>query len=441
DIDEYNGEIAKNQTTTHISVDVDSNTFNSVKLNEPIVNIRNGTGSSVCYKSKFRETSEFISIKATMTPGISATSYIEIETLQELLTSRKDDIDDLLKSQSVYAIGIDFKYGSLRPCISCWVAKPLDISILELLEAMFDNKYEAIYQISIPDKSEINQILSEPSSICDQIAEESVYTNNIVITSDAIVNALDPKFFQKFAIAARLHAKFSSPKLEYEIDVYLCNTGTMLSAQLPLFKKRGFGYFLDSVDVCVSPIPCTPNVMNSMFTSMDTPYPQQFNRTVEISNDRETSIEGEIVTSEEWVVNYSGCHTTGNSWSHRYSANSLDKNGIHRTSYVPERHSAKWRTKKNMSGFRITITQVLRYKIVHFLKVFKPKPELIPCPVIAHNLEITFNDFEDFNAKFAKLAKANDGYYDNDDDIKIENTHIQDLDGKTKINRSFVPRD
>ncbi|CAG8684321.1 8261_t:CDS:2 [Funneliformis mosseae] len=206
---------------------------------------------------------------------------------------------------------------------------------MELLEAMFNNKYEAIYQIVIPDKSEINQSLSESSSICNQIAEESVY----IITSDAIVNALDPKFFQKFAIAARLQAKFSYPELEYEIDVYLCNTGTMLSTQLPLFKKRSFGYFLDSVKVCVSPIPCTPNVKNSMFISMDTPYPQQFNRTVEISNGRETNIEGKIggdfgkvpkisakggvknisntkVTSEEWIVNYSGCHTTRNSWSH-----------------------------------------------------------------------------------------------------------------------------
>ncbi|CAG8684314.1 8260_t:CDS:1, partial [Funneliformis mosseae] len=111
--------IAKNQTTTQISVDVDCNPFNSIQFNEPIVNIRSDNESSVCYNSKLRETSEFISTKATMSPGISATSYIEIEKLQELLISRKDDIDDLLKSQSVYAIGIDFQNDSLRPCISC----------------------------------------------------------------------------------------------------------------------------------------------------------------------------------------------------------------------------------------------------------------------------------------------------------------------------------
>ncbi|CAI2172547.1 14807_t:CDS:2 [Funneliformis geosporum] len=469
------GEINKNQTATHISID--SNPFNYIQFNEPTVTIRSGNKSRMCYDYIFKETSEFISTKATISPGISSTSYIEIEKLQELLISRKEDIDDLLKSQSVYAIGIDFQNDSIRPCISCWVAKSLDISILECLEAMFNNQFEAIYQISIVDKSEINQSLNE--TLSDHIAiecsdsnsadfyilnDEVNSTNNISITSDAIVNALDPKYFQKFTIAARLQAKFSPPKLEYEIDVYLCNTGTMLSALLPLFKKRGFGYFLDSVEVCVSPIPCTPNDMNSLFISIDTPYPQQLNRTVEISNGRETNIEGEIggefgsipkisakggiknisntkFKSDEWEVNYSGCHTTGNSWSHRYSTNNLDKNGIRRTSYVPDRHSAKWLTKKSMNGFRITITQVLRYKIIHFLKFFPQKPELIPCPVIAHSLEITFNNFENFNAKFAKLANSNQGFYYNDDNINIANPHIQDLDGEIKINRSFVPRD
>ncbi|CAG8737680.1 12122_t:CDS:2, partial [Funneliformis caledonium] len=65
---------------------VDSNSFNSIQLNEPSVNIRCDNGSSVGYNSKFREYFN----KITMSPGISATSYIEIVKLQELLISRKD---------------------------------------------------------------------------------------------------------------------------------------------------------------------------------------------------------------------------------------------------------------------------------------------------------------------------------------------------------------
>ncbi|CAG8685059.1 4589_t:CDS:2, partial [Funneliformis mosseae] len=363
--------LAKNQITNYISID--SNPFNSIQLNEPTVVIRN----------------------ATISPGISATSYLQIEKLQELLISRKNDIDDLLKLQPVYAIGIDFHNDSISPCISCWVAKPLDNSILECLEAMFENQFEAIYQISIPDK-----------------------------TSDAIVITADQKNYQKFTIATDLRAKFSPLDLEYEINVYQCTTGKMLSKDLPFFQRRGHGYFLDSVEVCVSPIPYILNTTNNLFMKLGTSYPQQLNRTVEISNCRERSFEGKIggpnisakcgiksftdtkYTSNEWTLNYCSDHTTGDIWSYRYADN-LENERNCRTSYYPGYHSAKWETKETMKGFCITITQVVRYRISIWDKVIPQKPEFITCPVIAHNLKISFNNFKDFNTNFAKIARFN----------------------------------
>ncbi|CAI2164863.1 14659_t:CDS:2 [Funneliformis geosporum] len=433
-----------------------NNLFNSIHLNEPTVNIRCGNGLNVNCNSNLSDNSEFISTKASFSPGISATSYIEIEKLQKLLLSRKDYIDHLLSSQPVYAIGIDFHHESIKPCISCWVVKPLDIYVLECLEAMFENQFEAIYQISIPDKSDFIQNSSESSSY-DHITGEFNSSNS---TRNSPSND-EEKIFQKFTIVARLQADFSPPNLEYEIDLYSCKTGKMLSYNLPFYKRRGRGYFLDSVEVCVSPIPCIPNDKNDLFTSLNTAYPQQLNRTIEISNGRETGFEGQIsgefgavprvsgqakvglknatntkFTSDEWELNYSGCHTTGDSWSYRYVANNLDNDGNRRTSYVPGCHSAKWQTKKNMRGFRINITQVIRYKIYTLLQ----KPEFITCPVIAHNLEIAFNNFEDFNAKFAKLAKSNRGTYYNDDNINLGVTDIQNLFGKIKIERSFITK-
>ncbi|CAG8666782.1 9437_t:CDS:2 [Funneliformis mosseae] len=488
-LEELEGEFIKDQDINHISDD--SNPFNSIQLNEPTIKVWNDNGLNFCCNSNFRDDSEFISIKSTISPGISATSYIEIEKLQKLLISRKDDINDLLKSQPVYAIGIDFHNDSISPCISCWVSKPLDISILECLEAMFENQFEAIYQISIPDKID-NQNLSELSSSSDHITKEfgdnnstrhslpnnienlkkeqesvkdedkDISSNNngsdndyksgndsnngnrggdgngskdndsgnnencITISSAAIVNTVDPEIFQKFTFSAHLHAKFSPPNLEYEIDLYSCKTGKMLSYNLPFYKRRGHGYFLDSVEVGISPISCIPNDKNNLFISLNAPYPQQLNRSVEISNGRETNFEGQIgaapnisakggiksvtntkFTSDEWELNYSGCHTTGDAWSYRYVSNNLDKDGKRRTSYVPGRHSAKWQTKKNMSGFRINITQIIRYK--------------------------------NFNANFAKLARSNRGIYDIDNNINIGIPDIQNLDKKIIIKRSFVP--
>ncbi|RGB35370.1 hypothetical protein C1646_785439 [Rhizophagus diaphanus] len=93
---------------------------------------------------------KFITVKATIFPGISDTSYSEAEKLQKLLISRKDDIDHILGLQPVYAIGIDFQKNSTRPCIACWVAKPLDITVLECLETIFEDQFEVIYKIVAP---------------------------------------------------------------------------------------------------------------------------------------------------------------------------------------------------------------------------------------------------------------------------------------------------
>jgi hypothetical protein len=70
--------------------------------------------------------------------------------LQKLLISRKDDIDHILELQPVYIIGIDFQKNSARPCIACWVAKSLDITVLECLETIFENQFEVIYKIVTP---------------------------------------------------------------------------------------------------------------------------------------------------------------------------------------------------------------------------------------------------------------------------------------------------
>jgi TPR repeat protein len=117
---------------------IDDNSFNEIQFNEPIVNANCETNS------------EFITVKATIFPGISNTSYTEVKRLQKLLISRKDDIDYILNLQPVYAIGIDFQKNSTRPCIACWVAKSLDITVLECLETIFEDQFEAIFKIVTP---------------------------------------------------------------------------------------------------------------------------------------------------------------------------------------------------------------------------------------------------------------------------------------------------
>ncbi|CAI2182563.1 1224_t:CDS:2, partial [Funneliformis geosporum] len=237
----------------------DDNFFNYIQLKNPTAHISKNDKSNICNDAKFEAISDFVS---------------------KLLISRKDDIDHILESQPVYAIGIDFQKESTRPCIACWVDKPLGIQILECLETLFEDQYEAIYQV---------------------------------------------------------------------ID---CKTGKMLSStHLPLFKKHGYGYFLDSIEVCVSPIARTLNHnINSLFMSKGAVSPHQLNHNVELSAGLETTVggqlNGELSTapklgvqlnggikyannaksmSNKWDVNYCGCGTTGDVWSHQYTAHELDK--------------------------------------------------------------------------------------------------------------------
>ncbi|GES93498.1 kinase-like domain-containing protein [Rhizophagus clarus] len=111
------------------------NPFSHIQFNEPIFDTND---------------SEFVTVKTTIFPGISETSYIEVKKLQKLLISRKDDIDHVLELQPVYTIGIDFQKNSTRPCIACWVTKSLDITVTECLKTIFEDQFEVIYKIVTP---------------------------------------------------------------------------------------------------------------------------------------------------------------------------------------------------------------------------------------------------------------------------------------------------
>ncbi|CAG8736542.1 8604_t:CDS:2, partial [Funneliformis caledonium] len=202
----------------------DDNLFNCIQLNNPTVHIISNDKSNIWNNTNYEIMLGFISVKSTVTSGITSTSYIE----------------------PVYAIGIDFQKDSTRPCIACWVDKPLGIHILE-----------------------------------------SIVT----------VDSVDPVIFQKFTITARIWAEITSSNiLEFEVDVLDCKTGNMLSrTNSPLFKKHGYGYFIDSIEICVSPIACTPNNnMKSLFTTIGAAFPQNLNRNVELSTVHESSVGGQF---------------------------------------------------------------------------------------------------------------------------------------------------
>ncbi|EXX71486.1 hypothetical protein GLOIN_2v1512850 [Rhizophagus irregularis DAOM 181602=DAOM 197198] len=148
--------------------------------------------------------------------------------------------------------------------------------------------------------------------------------------------------------------------------------------------------------------------------------------------------------SREWEFNYKGPIDKGEYWLYERNKN-LDKKD---STYAPGVHSGEWFVKDGMHGFCITITQVLRYEITHWWHKIplNMKTSLQKFPMMAHNLEVTFNDLNDFNNKFKKLIKSTT--YDTDGDIintvgsiemenKVKTSKIENLNEIGKIERSL----
>ncbi|KAF0464787.1 sel1 repeat-containing protein: PROVISIONAL [Gigaspora margarita] len=105
--------------------------------------------------------SEFISVHAKIYQGTTATSQVEIDKLFSLLNEKKIEIDEILNSQPVYAIGPDFKQSHTVPCISCWSTKDLDISIMDQISVLFGNEFEVLNHVMEHVEEDMNDSISD----------------------------------------------------------------------------------------------------------------------------------------------------------------------------------------------------------------------------------------------------------------------------------------
>ncbi|CAG8502882.1 2238_t:CDS:2 [Dentiscutata erythropus] len=126
-------------------------TYKSIKTNAPgrmelveqNITISNGGNSKFC-NSNHIEISNFVSVNATVFQGTSANSYIQIVRLYSLINEKRVEIDKMLDSQPVYALGPYFKQDYSVLSIACWVTKPLNELLIKKLSDLFDNKYDIV---------------------------------------------------------------------------------------------------------------------------------------------------------------------------------------------------------------------------------------------------------------------------------------------------------
>ncbi|CAG8786106.1 32790_t:CDS:2, partial [Racocetra persica] len=145
-----------------VSVDSGANVdgidiFSQIKFPKPSVIINN----------------EFVSINSTVSPGTSSTACVEVERILSLLEKHKNDIERILDSQNVYAIGPEFQQGCTIPCIACWVNETLSEIVIEELSNIFDNEFEiVVILLNTDDSNSFNYKSSNNLSVSSQQSDD-----------------------------------------------------------------------------------------------------------------------------------------------------------------------------------------------------------------------------------------------------------------------------
>ncbi|CAG8545627.1 16438_t:CDS:2 [Rhizophagus irregularis] len=316
-----------------------STAYNKIHLNTP----------NVFVNDKRVVSSEFFSVDATTLRGISAEINDESEQLYELLLNKKDDIDRVLKSQPVYAIGPSFDKNCFSPSITCWVTSCIKPSILEQLEEIFNYEYIA--------ESEFISV----SSVAHVGTEDHIQTLDIRTHFHAKIDQIDQKFF-------------------INVDV-TCGVNEMLSTKWKQLAREGYGYSLESLRIEIAPI-ASGNYRGALIWE-DCLFPRE---------------EDATAISDEWKLRIAGTCATGYIWHYELKSDNP------KLEFRPGSHICGGRiVSENLCGFRVTVTEILRFKFTSYI----PKPSryrFMKCPKIAHVLEMTFNDLKDFNKKFATLG-------------------------------------
>ncbi|RHZ78091.1 hypothetical protein Glove_168g253 [Diversispora epigaea] len=414
-------------------------------------------------------------VKATIMLGTTETADLE-----NLLLEQKDAIENILKSQPVHAVGPNFQQDYSIPCITCYVSKPLETQVLENLSELFNHNYEIVEQMVEPmeeDTSGSNDNHSDPSNgnISNELSDGDMEKGNDDNESDgseggngdgsgdgdgdgggggggdggeggdgsgkgkrkflnvlSVAKVMYKEYFQSFNMNVELWANVghddqflpSPPKntLEFIVNLTSCGVGQMLNEKCQEIQNF-VGYYIDSVEIGVSPIPDNPKDKSVRILSKSEYKKHTF---VERSIGKENILGANLnvgknpgatvsynarnnesikSTTDDWYMKYSLCPIEGVKWLYRYSAQELDKAFENQQTLPSLSNSGDWRFKNHVKGFSVTIKQVLNCQINNPRLSFFNKSLVIKCTKMVHTLEITFNDLENFNKGFTELRE------------------------------------
>ncbi|CAG8608451.1 10511_t:CDS:2, partial [Diversispora eburnea] len=301
---------------------------------------------------------------------------------------------------------------------------------LAKLSELFDHNYEIVEQMVEPMDEDTNGDV--------EMGDANVNRDEFLKVS-SVAKVTHKNDFQTFHMKVELWAsvdhddQFSlSPlknTLEFIVNLPSCGIGQMLNEKC--LKLQNFiGYYFDSVEIVVSPIPHIPGdtsemiifeneCMSKKHNSFDRSVGKEktFGLGVNIGKNlgatasyNAKNSKSITSTSDYWHMEYTHCPIEGVRWSYCFAAQDIDKTFKNQRNFPSLRDNfGDWYFENSVKGFSVTIKQVLNCinkPAINFLPFnFFNKLSVMKCPKMVHTLEITFNDLEKFNEGFAELRK------------------------------------
>ncbi|CAG8788637.1 23062_t:CDS:2 [Gigaspora margarita] len=436
--------ISRNEATGKYSEHV-------VTINDKPKIWNNVDGMKLSDKSEIRNNiSEHISVYSTISQKLSNISVKNAELLFSLLKEKKDKIDHILDSHTVYAVGPDFQNDYPTPNIACWVANPLTELIMEQISGLFNHEYGVVYHlVKISDNNgDSNNTTNTNGNISggfSTIARNTVgheendgNKGRVKCEDKKSIKVNNKEKFQSFNITIDLWAnvKLNSKNkvkstIEFEIDLIICNVTELLSKQCSSLNSYTC-YYMDSLEICVSPIPSSPDDESTIITMKKKHSPRKANNDITSTKGRENdhrlqlelglpqNIKGIIsggrkksqsltAKLKEWSMIDTFSETIGNKWLYTFTDSDIFNTVGDRVSIdtdVP--YKGHWFITDKVKGFRVTVRQVLG-SISNknwYINRITTTPELIKSySKLVHQLEISYTDIKKFNSDFEKHVK------------------------------------
>ncbi|KAF0542496.1 hypothetical protein F8M41_004596 [Gigaspora margarita] len=295
---------------------------------------------------------------------------------------KKDKIDLILDSHTVYAVGPDFQNDYSTPYIACWVANPLTKLIMEQISDLFNHEYEVVYHlVKISDNDgDSNNASNSNGNISggfSTIARNTVGHEENKENDGNNDDSNDNEYHDADGGDDNDNKNYDNGD-----------------------DDDSSGDDDDEDEICVSPIPFSPDDKSTIITIKEKHSPRKANNDITSTNVREKGHRFQLELGAP--QNIKGIFSRGRKKSQSLTANLKEWTMI---DTFGETIGNKWRIHFTDNGIFNTVLGSISNKN-KYINRKTTAPELIKSySKLVHQLEVSYTDIKKLNSNFEKHVK------------------------------------